>query len=75
MAGTADHFVDDSAFLAAAGSAGNPDTQLVLYQDAPHGAHHLPSITLDWVARRNEFLNRPTGSRTRMSAAPAGCVS
>ena len=64
MAGTADHFVDDSAFLAARWQRGNPDTQLVLYQDAPHGAHHLPSITLDWVARRNEFL---TG---RLEAAP-----
>lgn len=56
MAGTADHLVDDSAFLAARWQRCDPDTQLILYQDAPHGADHLPSIRPDWVARRNEFL-------------------
>ncbi|MFG1707024.1 alpha/beta hydrolase fold domain-containing protein [Nonomuraea sp. M3C6] len=56
MAGTADHLVDDSAFLAARWQRGDPGTQLVLYQDAPHGADHLPSIGPDWVARRNDFL-------------------
>lgn len=56
MAGTADHVVDDSAFLAARWARSNPGTQLVLYQDAPHGADHLPSIRPDWISRRNAFL-------------------
>jgi len=74
-------FRDDSAFLAPAGSAAirHPARPL---PDAPHGAHHLPSITLDG-SPAGTSPHRPTGSapnergtgRVRLVAVTVALVS
>ena len=55
-AGTADHLVDDTMFMAARWELSGNHTEMLLYPDGPHGCTMLPSVSAHWNPRLLDFL-------------------
>ncbi len=55
-AGTADHLVDDTLFMAARWELSGNRTEMLLYPDAPHGCTMLPSVSSHWTPRLLDFF-------------------
>jgi acetyl esterase len=55
-AGTADHLVDDTMFMAARWELSGNRAEMLLYPDAPHGCTMLPSVSEHWTPRLLDFF-------------------
>ena len=55
-AGTADHLVDDTLFMAARWELAGNRADMLLYPDAPHGCTMLPSVSAHWTPRLLDFF-------------------
>ena len=56
-AGTADHLVDDTMFMAARWELSGNHTEMLLYPDGPHGCTMLPSVSAHWNPRLLDFFH------------------
>jgi len=55
-AGTADHLVDDTLFMAARWELSGNHAEMLLYPDGPHGCTMLPSVSAHWTPRLLDFF-------------------
>jgi len=55
-AGTADHLVDDTLFMAARWELSGNHAEMLLYPDGPHGCTMLPSVSAHWNPRLLDFF-------------------